>query len=480
MARKNDLLVLLALLLAASPVGAAKDLVYTADEVSNTVSVINPTDNTLLGLIHLGPARPNIASALPPYGSNVNVHGLDLSPDKKILAVTANLSNSVTFISTQNNSILGQVYVGRSPHISSWSPDGKELWSAARADSYLYIIDPKIYRVKRQIPIEPGASHVLFLKDKPIAFVANAISPIVQIFDTRTYKLIKTLPLKGKVTPNGRIFPERKELWLVQKDIDQVVRIDTEKLAVKDYFFTGPFTQHIAPGGKKYGSRAFATIGGENRVAVYDISGDKPREIASTYTGGVPHGIWSDPDGEYIYVGLEYTDEVVVLSASANYRVIKRINIGNSPQAVLYAENITQGELNRSKLDPLWSKNIVRNLSLVSPSDKDRKLWGTLTVRQQGPVDSLEIFTYGSLAGDPLAARAKIYGWMQKLSLGLVKPRIRNLGQFRTSPKGGGSITLLFPAPDTFAREELFHPSTVVEVFNPEDPKAGPLLISRH
>lgn len=43
---------------------SSSDRVYTADQTSNTVSVINPATNTLLGRISLGNPRPNVLSPL--------------------------------------------------------------------------------------------------------------------------------------------------------------------------------------------------------------------------------------------------------------------------------------------------------------------------------------------------------------------------------------------------------------------------------
>ncbi|MBX9810617.1 MAG: hypothetical protein K2Y16_03250 [Burkholderiales bacterium] len=60
-----------------------KDRVYTADQNTNTVSVINPATNTLLGQVRLGNQRPDVLSPL--YKGEINVHGLGFSPDHKTL-----------------------------------------------------------------------------------------------------------------------------------------------------------------------------------------------------------------------------------------------------------------------------------------------------------------------------------------------------------------------------------------------------------
>src|SRR6201989_2173697 len=88
------------------------DRVYASDQTSNTVSVIDPSENKLLGVIRLGDPVPTALSAL--YKGQLLVHGLGYSPDAKTLAVVSIASNSVTLIDTETNKVKGIVYVGGS------------------------------------------------------------------------------------------------------------------------------------------------------------------------------------------------------------------------------------------------------------------------------------------------------------------------------------------------------------------------------
>ena len=55
-----------------------RDRVYAAEQFSNTVSVTDPVDNKLLGVIRLGDPLP--ASFSPLYKGQLLVHGLDFRP----------------------------------------------------------------------------------------------------------------------------------------------------------------------------------------------------------------------------------------------------------------------------------------------------------------------------------------------------------------------------------------------------------------
>jgi DNA-binding beta-propeller fold protein YncE len=91
-----------------------RDRVYAAEQFSNTVSVTDPADNTLLGVIRLGDPQP--ANFTPLYRGQVLVHGLGFSWDHKTLAAVAIGSNGVNFIDTATNTVKHVTYVGRSPH----------------------------------------------------------------------------------------------------------------------------------------------------------------------------------------------------------------------------------------------------------------------------------------------------------------------------------------------------------------------------
>src|SRR5882762_11417927 len=115
-----------------------KDRVYAAEQFSNTVSVTDPADNKLLGVIRLG--EPNPGNFSPLYRGQLLVHGMGFSPDGRTLAVVSIGSNSVTFIDTATNAVKHTTYVGRSPHEAFFTPDGKEVWVTVRGEDYVAVL----------------------------------------------------------------------------------------------------------------------------------------------------------------------------------------------------------------------------------------------------------------------------------------------------------------------------------------------------
>ncbi|MGY3617107.1 YVTN family beta-propeller protein [Bradyrhizobium sp. USDA 10063] len=125
------------------------DRVYAAEQFSNTVSVTDPVDNKLLGVIRLGDPQP--VNFSPLYKGQVLVHGMGYSPDHRTLAVVSIGSNSVTFIDTATDAVKHVTYIGRSPHEAFYTPDGKEVWVTVRGENYISVIDAKSFEEKTRI-----------------------------------------------------------------------------------------------------------------------------------------------------------------------------------------------------------------------------------------------------------------------------------------------------------------------------------------
>jgi YVTN family beta-propeller protein len=220
---------------------SSRDRVYAADQTSNTVSVIDPSANKLLGVIRLGDPVPGALSAL--YKGQLLVHGLGYSPDSKTLAVVSIGSNSVTLIDTTTNKVKGIVYVGRSPHEAFFTPNGRELWVTVRGEDYVSVIDPMRMREIRRIRLANGPGMTMFGPDGRYAFVCSSFTPELTVIDTPSHQIIKRVPQSSPFCPNIAVSPENDEVWITLKDVGkaQVFRAKPpfEQIALLD---TGPIT----------------------------------------------------------------------------------------------------------------------------------------------------------------------------------------------------------------------------------------------
>ncbi len=359
------------------------DRVYTANQVSNTVSVIDPSKQTLLGEIVLGKPQPDILTAL--YKGQALVHGLRYNLLTKMLAVVSIGSNGVTFISTENNKVLKTIYVGRSPHEPTFSPDGKQVWISVRGEAYISVIDvAKMVEIKR-IPVADGPGMVAFTTDGKFAYVCSSFTAEVDVVNTARYKVIKKIPVISPFSPNIFYSSDGQWMAITHKDVGKVTVISTAAMAVKTVLTTGPVTNHVTFTVLNNKSIMLVTVGGENKLRVFDVNNNF-RQTDSVALGALPHGVWSSPDGKFAYIGLENDDKVQVVDLE-KMALIKTISIGQSPQALVYAANaVAQPEL-KTNLAPLNSElSQVINLKQLNMGMGK----GVLVVRAIGLTDLVQ------------------------------------------------------------------------------------------
>ena len=163
------------------------DRVYLGEQFSNTISVVDPASNTLVGAIHLGDSQPGNMSPL--YRGQLLVHGLGFSPDHRTLVAVSIGSNSVSFIDTATNAVKHITYVGRSPHEAFFTPDGREVWVSVRGEDYVAVLDAKRYGEITRIPVPNGPGMVIFSPDGRYGYVCSSFTPQTLIFDTRTRRV---------------------------------------------------------------------------------------------------------------------------------------------------------------------------------------------------------------------------------------------------------------------------------------------------
>src|SRR4051794_4147910 len=422
-------LAILSLLLFSSPAAFAlpgsRDRVYTADQNSNTVSVIDAASNTLLGQIRLGNPRPDILSPL--YRGEVNVHGLGFSPDHKALVAVSTVTNSVTFIDTETNKVKGVAYIGRNPHEAFFTPDGKQVWATVRGEDYLSLIDPATYKETGRIPTTSGPGMVIFSTDGKLAFVCNSFNPVVEVIDLAKREVIKKIPVVSPFSPFIQVTPDGNEVWLTHKDIGKVTRIDTKALEVKGTIDTGPITNHLAFGQSTGQTLAYVTIGGENAVKVFTME-TVPKLVRTIPVGALPHGIWASGDGSRIYVGLENGDAVDVIDTATN-ETITRIPVGQAPQALVFVPDAAGGGDPRANLSPRPTAPETVNIALKPSQGAEGT--GFVVSRNLGLVDILEV-TVSKLKPDTVY-RVFLDGRSEPVAV------------LRTDPTGMGAVSAVGP-----------------------------------
>ncbi|MGY4415834.1 YVTN family beta-propeller protein [Bradyrhizobium sp. LB7.1] len=244
------------------------DRIYAAEQFSNTVSVTDPVDNKLLGVIRLGDPQPGNFSPL--YKGQVLVHGMGFSPDHKTLAVVSIGSNSVTFIDTATNAVKHTTYIGRSPHEAFFTPDGKEVWVTIRGENYVSVIDAKSFAEKARIATPNGPGMQIFSPDGKYGYICSSFNPETDVVAVAEHKIIARVKQESPFCPNIAVTPDGNQVWFTLKDIGrtQVFNAKPPFNPIKT-IDTGPITNHVNFAHTAKGTFAYVTIGGLNEVKVF-------------------------------------------------------------------------------------------------------------------------------------------------------------------------------------------------------------------
>lgn len=335
---------------------AAADTVYVANEVTDTVSVIDSVTNSITTTICLGsdPAIPGTPQPAGPcngetqhhspfYNGHIGTHGEWLRPDGSVLLVANRLSGTIVAIDTATNQVLGYTPVGREPHLATVRPGGEEAWVAVRGENHIDVLeldddalfDPNRRRTDRMrviatIPTTRGPSMISFTSDGRFAFVAAGKEARVDKIDANTRKVVASAPVPAAFTPFGLVSPDDSELYLVHKNVGGIGKLTILRTGdltpVVPAFDIGPCANHIF-----FVRRlAYVTIGGplpcapggdpgvepfkEGKIVIVNTQSHRiVHELTGPAFTGDPHGIWATADERLLYVGHESGNRVTAI-----------------------------------------------------------------------------------------------------------------------------------------------------------------------
>ena len=411
------------------------DRLYAANQTSNTVSVIDPSSNRLLGVIRLGDPLP--AALSPLYAGQLLVHGLGYSPDGKTLAVVSIASNSVALIDTTTNRVKRIVYVGRSPHEAFFTPDGRELWVAVRGENYISVIDSAKMAEVRRITVANGPGMTMFGADGRYAFVCSSFTPELVAIDARTHQIATRVPQASPFCPDIAVSPENDEVWITLKDVGKVqvfsAKPPFEQRALLE---TGPITNHVNLVNNRNGKFAYVTIGGLNEVKVFR-RGAVPQLVATIRVGGLPHGIWPSGDGSRIYVALENGNATAVIDTLTN-RVMANVPIGQTTQALVYVPNAITTGTGAENLVPLGEAGNSASLNLEGVGFTSQRAQGSAAVNSLGLLDLVQIAVEG------LTPRTQYRVFLSDTNEAPFK-NLQPVAVLKTNPDGAGIVQAIGP-----------------------------------
>lgn len=441
---------------------SSRDRVYAAEQFSNTVSVIDPSKNELLGVIRLGDPAPGNLSPL--YRGQLLVHGMGYAPDSKTLAVVSIGSNSVTFIDTATNVVKHTTYVGRSPHEAFYTPDGTEVWVTVRGEDYIAVLDATTFEERRRINVPNGPGMQIFSPDGKYGYVCSSFNPETVVIDVKSHGIVGHVKQASPFCPNIAATPDGKQVWFTLKDSGKVQVFDARPpFAPIKTIDTGPISNHVNFASNANGRFAYITVGGLNVVKVFRV--DDFAQVATIPVGSLPHGIWPSGDGSRLYVGLENADAIAVIDTAKN-EVVATIPAGQAAQALLYVPNAVTAGDGKQNLLPLGVAANAVHLGLGAPG-------------QQGAT-SVALFDQGLIQ----VLQAAVTGLQPKTAYTLALSNQREhavalqpLANFTTNAAGAAIVNALGPIRQIVKPDAQAAPRYLIIVSPESSAQNGPVQI---
>ncbi len=284
---------------------------YVTNEASNTVSVIDIANDTVIATIPVGTGPVGVA----------------VSPDATKVYVPNNANDDVSVIDTATNTVTTTIPVGDFPLGVAFTPDGTKVYVTNYQASTVSVIDTATNTVTTTISGFSNPLGVAFTPDGTKAYIGNEGSGTVSVINTSTYTLITTITV-GNNPYEITLNPAGTKAYVANLNSNTVSEINTTTDTVTDTIpvGSGPYGVAVTPDGTKlYVSNAFSDD-------VYVIDTTTNTLITTIAAGDYPDGVSITPDGTKLYVVNNDSNDVSVIDTATN-TVIDTVPVGNGPRA---------------------------------------------------------------------------------------------------------------------------------------------------
>ncbi len=318
------------------------DAAYIVNAETNSLSVIDLTDNTVVHEIRLGASGGEHGATHA--GGFSFPHHLSLNNAKTRLAIgvpNMDLSaghgaghsgekGNIVLVDAITGEILKVIDLPKPNHNAIFSPDDTEIWTSQMEENgKVLVYDAQTYTLKNTIMVGKMPAEVTFSFDGKTAFVANGEDNTVTAINVANKNVIKTIAVG--LTPVGAWTGTDNRNYVDNEDGKSVSIID-ENLNIVNTInigFTPDYVAYIP-----HNQEVWVTSGTENKVFVYVLQAGvytKTNEIAMP---AGTHAIAFNRDYSLAYITNQKSASVTILNVNAKTKV-KDISVGQKPNGIV-------------------------------------------------------------------------------------------------------------------------------------------------
>lgn len=259
---------------------------------------------------------------------------------------TNSAGDNVSIIDPATNKVVGVINGIEVNHGAAAAPDGSHYYISNEAESTLDVVDTKTLKVIRSIPLTGHPNNISISKDGRRVYVAVAQAPgAVDVIDTASLEKVKSIPVKGSVhntyvTPDGKYVISgsipSKTITVIDQKTETPAWSLTMDLGIRPMAFA------VNPDGST--KWIFVQLSGFNGFAVVDFATQKeinriklpdlpPGKAPFLVGGNESHGMAITSDGKTLLVNSRLNTAVYFYSLP-DLKLLGSTDVGLSPDWV--------------------------------------------------------------------------------------------------------------------------------------------------
>jgi YVTN family beta-propeller protein len=302
---------------------------YVTNSAGNDITIVDVATNKPIGRIEVGP----------------NPHGIAVPASQDVIYVTIEghgrtKPGELLWIDPFTDTITKRMPIGTEPNQLAVTPDGQFAYVPTN-DACYEVIDLARAKIIDRIFTGGRPHNTLCSIDGKHMYLAPMGSPKkVTIVDVATHKAIGTIPFSNVVRPIA-LSQDEKRLYA---EVDGLVGVEVADVASRRMIHRLPAeltaeNRTVASRSHGLGIRPDQKELWEcdvehHEVHVYDLSSDRPRQIATIPIGSQVYWLTFRPDGKICYVSARGRGEVAAIDTETK-QIVARIPVGKEPKRLL-------------------------------------------------------------------------------------------------------------------------------------------------
>ena len=214
-----------------------------------------------------------------------------------------------------------------------FAPEGKDACTGPEgiSDSYVYKIDTATLEITDVVRVGAVPKYVAATHDGSRVLVTNWCSMDMDVIDTKTAEVTRTIKLPGKHPRGIAVSPDDKVAFVAIMGSDETVRVDLASGEVTDFASTGDGPRHllVSPDGK----HLYVSNNGSGTVSEVDTTTGKT--VREVQVGSQPRSMAMSPDGGALYVG-NYGSSTVSKIRTKDFTVVQTESTDGLPIGITY------------------------------------------------------------------------------------------------------------------------------------------------